>query len=70
MINNQKFSYKLYLNNIPISKNLNKLIDSKNYKKDYFSSFGDDYQILFTASPSKSRIISKTSKSLGIKFQK
>ena len=31
---------------------------------------GDDYEILFTASPSKSRIISKTSKSLGIKISK
>ena len=31
---------------------------------------GDDYQILFTASPSKSRIIYKTSKSLGIKVSK
>ena len=31
---------------------------------------GDDYQILFTASPLKSRIISKTSKSLGIKISK
>ena len=31
---------------------------------------GDDYQILFTAAPSKSRIITKTSKSLGIKISK
>ena len=33
-------------------------------------SCGDDYQILFTASPSKSRIISKISKSLKIKISK
>ena len=33
-------------------------------------SCGDDYQILFTASPSKSRIISKISKSLRIKISK
>ena len=31
---------------------------------------GDDYQILFTASPSKSRIISNISKQLGIKISK
>ena len=31
---------------------------------------GDDYQILFTATPSKSRIISKISKYLGIKISK
>ena len=30
----------------------------------------DDYQVLFTASPSKSRIINKISKSLGIKISK
>ena len=70
LINNQKLSYKLYLNDIPISKNLNKLIDLKIIKKIKSVSCGDDYQILFTASPSKSRIISKTSKSLGIKISK
>ena len=31
---------------------------------------GDDYQILFTANPSKSRIIKKISKSLDIKISK
>ena len=70
LINNQKLSYKLYLNDIPISKNLNKLIDLKIIKKITSITKGDDYQILFTASPSKSRIISKTSKSLGIKISK
>ena len=38
-------------------------------KKNYISK-GDDYQILFTAQPSKSRIINKISKSLGIKISK
>ena len=70
MINNQKLSYKLYLKEIPISKNLNKLIDLKIIKKITSVSCGDDYQILFTASPSKSRIISKTGKTLGIKISK
>ena len=70
LINNQKFSYVLYLNDIPISKKLNELIDLNITKKIKSVTHGDDYQILFTASPSKSRIISKTSKSLGIKISK
>ncbi len=70
LINNQKLSYKLYLNDIPISKKLNELINLKVIKKINSITRGDDYQILFTASPSKSRIISKTSKSLGIKISK
>ena len=70
LINNQKFSYKLFLKDIPISKNLKNLIDLKKYKKISCISNGDDYQILFTANPSKSRIILKTSKLLGIKISK
>ena len=35
-----------------------------------YISRGDDYQILFTADSAKSRIINKTSKSLGIKISK
>ena len=70
LINNQKLSYKLFLQKIPTSKNLDKLISLKIFKKISSVSCGDDYQILFTASPSKSRIISKISKSLGIKISK
>ena len=70
MINKQKLSYKLYLEKIPISKNLKKLVNLNIIDKTSAISSGDDYQILFTASPSKSRIISKTSKSLGIKISK
>ena len=33
LINNQKLSYKLYLNDIPISKKLNELIELKITKK-------------------------------------
>ena len=70
LINKQKLSYKLFFKKIPISNNLNKLLNMKKFKKISFISKGDDYQILFTANPSKSRIISKTSKSLGIKISK
>ena len=70
LINKQKLSYKLYLDKIPISNNLKKLILLKRLKKKSFISQGDDYQILFTASNSKSRIIAKIAKSLGIKISK
>ena len=70
LINKQKYSYTLYLDNIPISKNLKKLIISKNLNKLSFISKGDDYEILFTANSSKSRIISKIANSLGIKISK
>tara|TARA_B100001063_G_scaffold22285_1_gene16995 strand:+ start:88 stop:1047 length:960 start_codon:yes stop_codon:yes gene_type:complete len=70
LINKQKLSYKLYLDDLPISKNLNKLIIKKKLKKISFVSQGDDYQILFTASQAKHRIITKTANSLGIKISK
>ena len=70
LINKQKLSYKVYMSNIPISKNLKKIIFLKKLKKVNFVSKGDDYQILFTASKKKSRIIKRTFKSLGIKISK
>ncbi len=70
LINKQKLSYKVKISNIPISKNLKKIILLKKLKKINFVSKGDDYQILFTASKKKSRIIKKTFKSLGIKISK
>ena len=70
LINKQKVSYKLNLNKIPISQNLKILLIQKKLDKISFISQGDDYQILFTANSSKSRIINKTAKSLGIKISK
>jgi len=70
LINRQNLSYKIYLNDIPISTNLAKFIKQKKLNKKFFISKGDDYQILFTASPLKTRIINKISKSLGIKISK
>ena len=70
LINKQRLSYKLNLDNIPISKNLKKLLYQKKLNKISYVSQGDDYQILFTANCSKSRIINKTAKSLGIKISK
>ena len=70
LINKQKLSYKLFFDKIPISKKLEKLIKLKKFDKKNFFSKGDDYQILFTANSSKSRIISKFSKTLNIKISK
>ena len=70
LINKQKISYKLNLDDIPISKKLKELLMKKKLDKISYISQGDDYQILFTANSSKSRIINKTAKSLGIKISK
>ena len=70
LINKQRLSYILYLDKIPISKNLEKLIKLKRLKKSDIISRGDDYQILFTANSSKNKIIEKVAKSLGIKISK
>ena len=70
LINKQKLSYKVNISNIPISKYLKKIIFLKKLKKINFVSKGDDYQILFTASKKKSRIIKRTFESLGIKISK
>ena len=70
LINKQKLSYRLNLQSIPISKNLSNLLFQKKLNKLSYVSQGDDYQILFTANSSKSRIINKTAKSLGIKISK
>ena len=70
MINNQKLSFSINENKIPISNALSKIIKQKKMKKIKLISNGDDYQILFTASINKSRIIAQTSKNLGIKISK
>ena len=70
MINKQKLSYQLWEEKIPLSKHLLNYLKRNNLKKSNFISNGDDYQILFTASSDKSRIIQSTSKKLGIKITK
>jgi thiamine-monophosphate kinase len=70
MINNQKLSYKIFLDDIPISNNLKKIIDLKKLSKINFVSNGDDYQVLFTASKNKGRIIKKISTNYRIKLTK
>tara|TARA_B110000114_G_scaffold58562_1_gene62209 strand:+ start:1286 stop:2245 length:960 start_codon:yes stop_codon:yes gene_type:complete len=70
MINNQKLSYKIFLENIPISDNLKKILDLKKLSKINYVSNGDDYQILFTASKDKMRIIKKIASNCRIKVTK
>ena len=70
MINKQNLSYEINIDDVPISKNLLNLIKNKKLNKSNLISQGDDYQILFTASPNKARIIRYTSKNLGIKITK
>ena len=70
MLNKQDFSFYLNLNKIPISKQLTNIIKIKNLKKTNLISNGDDYQVLFTATPKKARIVRNLSKILGIKISK
>ena len=57
LINNQKFSYKIEINKVPISKKLNFYFKEYNKTKYHYLSNGDDYQILFTASKIKRSLI-------------
>ena len=70
MLNKQNLSYQLNEDKIPISQQLINLIKAKKISKSKLISNGDDYQVLFTANPDKSRIIYNTSKNLGIKITK
>ena len=68
--NKKKLSFIIYESKIPISSQLKKLIKKKKLKKLDLVSNGDDYQILFTASKAKSRIVNTLSKIYGIKISK
>ena len=70
MINSQNLSYQINEHKIPTSKLLTKIIKDYKFNKSNFISNGDDYQILFTASPSKARIIENKSKLLQVKITK
>ncbi|NMN67973.1 thiamine-phosphate kinase [Candidatus Pelagibacter ubique] len=70
MINCQKLSYKLFLKDIPISSNLKKILDLKKLSKINYISNGDDYQVLFTASKNKMRIIKKIASNCRVRLTK
>jgi len=70
MLNVQKLSYKIYLKDIPVSKNLKKVFDFKKLSKIDCISNGDDYQVLFTASKNKRNMIRKIASNYRIKLTK
>jgi len=70
LINNLNVSYQVLLKDIPVSKNLSLIINSRNFSKKNIISNGDDYQILFTAPKSKRSKINNLSKSLKIRITK
>mgnify|MGYP001465731960 CR=1 FL=1 len=68
LINKQKNSYKLFLDLIPISKNLKSVINLKKLSKKNLITRGDDYQILFTTSTKNRSYIKKISSNKKIKI--
>jgi thiamine-monophosphate kinase len=70
LINKQKIGYIVYLDKIPISKNLNIYLKKKNKKSLNFISKGDDYQILFTSSKKNRIYIKKLAKRINLKITK
>ena len=62
LTNSQKLSYKIFLEKVPISKNLLNVLKIKKLLKKNYISNGDDYQILFTAPESKRFLIQNISK--------
>ena len=61
LIDDQRLSYELILDKVPISKNLLLFLNKFNKKKDIFICNGDDYKILFTAPKSKRSLIKSIS---------
>ena len=68
LIKNQNLSYKIYVDKIPISKFLYLYLNKYKKNKTHFLFNGDDYQILFTASPNKRKLIKKISNKLNQKI--
>ena len=70
LINKQNLNYQIFLQKIPVSNFLQSLIKKSKLSKIDLVSNGDDYQILFTATKKKSRIIKMISKKLRVKISK
>ena len=68
LTNKQKNSYQLFFDKIPISKNLNLVINLNNLSRKNFISKGDDYQILFTSNSKNRNFIKKISFTNNIKI--
>ena len=68
LINKQKLSFEININKIPISKNLNFFLKKYNKKINKYLFYGDDYQILFTASVKKRSLIKSVGKKMNQKI--
>ena len=67
LINNQKISYEININKIPVSKSLKDYLKKNNKDKKDFVFKGDDYQILFTSPKKNRRLIRSISKKMNQK---
>ena len=68
LINNQKIGYHIYLDKIPISKNLNNYLKNNHKESLNFISKGDDYQILFTSSKKNRSYIKRLAKRINLRI--
>ena len=68
LINNQKLTFEINLNKIPVSKNLKNYLKNNKKKKEQFVFYGDDYQILFTSSKKNRKLIKSIAKKMNQKI--
>ena len=68
LINNQKLSFEIDVNKIPISKNLEFYFEKYNKLRTLYLFNGDDYQVLFTAPKNKRYLIKLTSQKMNQKI--
>ena len=67
LINNQKLSFEINVNKIPISKFLKDYLKKNNKDKKEFIFKGDDYQLLFTSAKKNRRLIKSIAKKMNQK---
>ncbi len=70
LINKQKLSFEIDINNIPISSNLKNYFNKYKKKRSNYLFNGDDYQVLFTASKKKRLLIKSIAKKMNLKITK
>ncbi len=68
LVNEQKFGFNLFINNLPISKNLKSYLTKNNKKVINYVSKGDDYQIIFSSSKKNRSYIKNLSKRINQKI--
>ena len=68
LINKQKLSFNIDVNNIPVSNNLKNYLKKYNKNKNKYLFNGDDYQVLFTASPENRKLIKSIAKKMNQKI--